>query len=256
MSLELVRLGLTPAAMFASSGETLQVSEVLYRKPVLVLRGRFRPPTLVHQNLQRQALAEFSSEPDVDEAAVTSILEMTLQDLSDDGEIDVQDFVDRVDLLGAADYTVLISSYTEYYRLASYLGRNTSERIGLALGLDALRKIFDESYYGDLEGGLPEAIGRLFKRNVKLYVHPKLDPETGVLTTADDIEFPGALDGLYRYIAGQGFVQALQGFERDELHIDADDVLARIRSGDSSWEKMVPPRVADVIRKNHLLGCT
>jgi hypothetical protein len=254
MSLELVRLGLTPAAMFASSGETLQVSEALYRKPALVLRGRFRPPTLVHQNLHKQALAAFSSELEVEETAVISILEMTLQDLSEDGEIDVQDFVDRVDLLGAADYTVLISSYTEYYRLASYLGRNTSERIGLALGLDALRKIFDESYYDDLEGGLAEAIGRLFKRNVKLYVHPRLDPESGALATADDIEFPGALDGLYRYIAGQGFIQALQGFERSELQIDADDVLARIRSGDATWETMVPARVAELIRKKRLFG--
>jgi hypothetical protein len=255
MSLELVRLGLTPSALFAASGETLQVSEVLYKKPVLVLRGRFRPPTVVHQHLYRQALEQFSGEPEVDGSAVVSILEMTLQDLGEDGEIDVQDFVDRVDILAAANYTVLISSYAEYYRLAEYLGRNTTERIGLALSVSSLRKIFDESYYGALEGGLLEATGRLFKRNVKLYVQPELDRETNEITTVDNIAFAAALGELYRYVANQGFVEALQGFEESELRVHADDVLALIRAGDPSWETLVPQKVVDVIRAKNLLGC-
>ena len=45
MSLRLVQLGLTGAAMFSADGKVLQPSEVLYKKPVLVERGSFRPVT-------------------------------------------------------------------------------------------------------------------------------------------------------------------------------------------------------------------
>ena len=90
---------------------------------------------------------------------------------------------------------------------------------------------------------------------MKLYVYPELDGESDTLTTADDIELVDGLDGLYRYAAEHGFVETLQGFERDNLHIQSDDVLHRIRAGDFSWEQMVPAKAAEVIRRKRLLGC-
>jgi len=45
MSLQLVEQGLTDAAMFTAAGEVVQPSEVLYKKPILVERGSFRPVT-------------------------------------------------------------------------------------------------------------------------------------------------------------------------------------------------------------------
>ena len=45
ISLQLVAHGLTDAAMFTAAGEVVQPSEVLYKKPVLVERGSFRPAT-------------------------------------------------------------------------------------------------------------------------------------------------------------------------------------------------------------------
>src|SRR6202522_135430 len=43
MGLKLVQLGLSGAAMFGPSGEVLQPSEVLRKRPILVERGSFRP---------------------------------------------------------------------------------------------------------------------------------------------------------------------------------------------------------------------
>ena len=45
MALQLVRQGLTEAAMFTAKGEAIQWAEVLYKKPVLVQRGSFHPVT-------------------------------------------------------------------------------------------------------------------------------------------------------------------------------------------------------------------
>jgi len=43
------------------------------------------------------------------------------QDLTDGGQIDHLDFLDRVDILGALGKTVLISNFAEFHRLAAYL---------------------------------------------------------------------------------------------------------------------------------------
>ena len=48
MALKLVQLGLSGAAMFGPDREVLQPSEVLHKKAVLVERGSFRPPTDVN----------------------------------------------------------------------------------------------------------------------------------------------------------------------------------------------------------------
>ncbi|HUE37868.1 MAG TPA: hypothetical protein VMR29_00080 [Candidatus Binatia bacterium] len=45
MSLQLVEQGLTDATLLTADGEVVQRSEVLYRRPILVERGSFRPVT-------------------------------------------------------------------------------------------------------------------------------------------------------------------------------------------------------------------
>jgi hypothetical protein len=65
MSLKLVELGLSGAAMFASDGEVLQPSEFFYRKPILVERGSFRPVCNVNIDMLRCAHEKFSQLPSV-----------------------------------------------------------------------------------------------------------------------------------------------------------------------------------------------
>jgi len=49
-------------------------------------------------------------------------------------------------------------------------------------------------------------------------------------------------------------IQELRGFDEKCLPIFSRDVLARIRSGDASWETLVPPQVARLIKERHLFG--
>ena len=95
----------------------------------------------------------------------------------------MHDFLARADVLAACGMTVLISDYFEYYRLAAYLARNTSRKLGVVMGAGSLRELFDEQYYADLDGGILESFGRLFKNDLKLYVYPLLDQQTGELVT-------------------------------------------------------------------------
>ena len=254
MSLKLVQLCLTPAAVFTATGETLQVSELLYGKPVLVQRGRFRPPTLVNEDMQQGALAHFREDPEVEDGAVVSLMEMTLPDLSVGGDIQLGDFLDRIEALAAGPFTVLISNYVPYFRLAEYLARNTREPIGIALGIRNVKDIFDEKYYQDLGGGILEATGRLFKSQVRLFVYPELDAESGELVSADSLEIASDINLIYRYLVENGSIRAIRGFDPENLQIYSDDVLERIRSGDPSWQEMVPSAVAQAIQSRKLLG--
>lgn len=254
VSLKLVQLGLTSAAMFTADGEVVQASEVLHKKNILVERGTFRPPTKVTLDMLQCAQAQFVQEPGVRGEELLVLMEMTLHNLLDGGTIRPRDFFDRVDLLGTMGKTVLISNYGAYHRLAAYLFRYTKQKIGIVMGLPSLREIFDEKYYTDLEGGILESFGRLFKNELKLYVYPYRDPATGSIITAGNLLVEPHLRHLYGYLIENHFIQGLREYRPDYLPIFSPDVLTRLRSGDSQWEQMVPPEVARLIKERRLLG--
>lgn len=254
MSLRLVQLGLSEAAMFASDDRVLQPSEVLHKKPVLVQRGSFRPLTNVHVDIQKTAHELFCAEPDVNEAEVVSLLEITMSNLRAEGEIDLGDFIDRVDVLCATGLTVLISDYSEYYRLAEFLCRYTSERIGLALGASTLQELFQERYYEALDGLALEAASRLFKRKVKLYVYPALAGDGSTVWRCSNLTVPPEMAKLYEFLLERCFLVDLEKANTDYLPIRSVDVLGQIRSGDEAWEQKVPDMVVDLVKQRGLFG--
>ena len=187
MSLELVQHGLTDAAMFTADGRVVQPSDVLHKKCVLIERGSFRPVTKVTVDMLKCAQAQFVQEPGVQGEGVVVLFEMTLKNLREDDAINPQDFLDRADILAALGKTVLISNYGEYHRLAAYLFRSTRKPIGIVMGVPTLRELFEETYYADLEGGILESFGRLFKNDLKIYAYPLLDSKTNALITAGNL---------------------------------------------------------------------
>jgi hypothetical protein len=254
MALELVRYGLTSAAMFTASGEVVQAAEVLYKKAILVERGSFRPVTRVTLDMLNVARARFVQEPLVQGEPILELMEMTLKNLSDEGVIDYADFLDRVDILGSLGKTVLISNYGEHHRLATYLFRHTKKMIGLVMGVGTLREIFDEKYYTDLEGGILESFGRLFKNALKLYVYPLQETAKGPLITAETLRVAPNLQPLHEYLLKNNGIEGLHDVDKTCLRIFSRKVLAKMRQGDASWEIMVPPQVSRLIKERKLMG--
>lgn len=279
MSLALVQNGLTNAVMFGSGGEVLQPSEVLYKKAILVERGSFRPVTHVNVDMLNCATAQFVQEPNVKGKDVIVLMEITMNNLLAAGELDAADFLSRVDLLADIGFTVLISNYSEYYRLTSYFRRYTKEMIGVAMGINNLLELFNEKYYENLEGGILESFGRLFRNAVRLYIYPmhqeaydkylitgQTTPIHGfvahhafassVLITAKNVHITDHLRNLYDHLLENHYIECIVGFERDSLHIFSRDVLRRIKEGDPTWEDMVPGAVVAAIKKRGLFGYT
>ncbi|MGE0388271.1 MAG: TonB-dependent receptor [Gammaproteobacteria bacterium] len=255
MSLRLVQLGLTGAAMFSAEGRVLQPSEVLRKRPVLVERGRFRPVTHVNLDMIDSALAQFEGENDIAPGETVTLMEITMHNLRCGGtEIDLGDFLARADVLATTGHAVLISDYFEYYRLAEYLARYTSRRIGIAMGAGSLADLFDERYYAHLQGGILESFGRLFKNDLRLYIYPMRDPENGALHTVANLHVGGPLQQLYRFLVERGCVVQLTKYNEEFLRIQSPEVLSCIQRGDMCWESMVPASVAEAIRDGRLFG--
>src|SRR5216110_1971236 len=179
MSLQLVSQGLTDAVMFKADSETVQPAEVFYKKSILIERGSFRPVTYATNDMLDGATQSFLKQAGVTGSDLVVLMEMTLENLLAEGQLDHADFLARVDILGALGLTVLISKFGEYYRLAAYLSRYTNRMVGLVMGVPSLIEILDEKYYLNLEGGILEALGRMFKHGLKLYVYPIIDEKTG-----------------------------------------------------------------------------
>jgi hypothetical protein len=253
-SLQLVEQGLTDAAMFTADGEVVQPSEVLYKKPILVERGGFRPATKVTLDLLERAREQFLQEPGVRGQTPLVLAEMTLRSLSAESHPDHNDFLARADILSALGFDVLISRFEQYYQLAEYLAGYTDGMIGIAVGLPAIRQLGDEKYYAALPGGVLESAGRLFKRSVKMYVHPTRDPVTGQIQTLENAPPPAPWHHLNKLLIEIGRVVPIRSYDESYLSIRTADVLAKITRGDASWESMVPPMVAATIKAKHLFG--
>ena len=254
MSLQLVSQGLTDAIMFTADGETVQPAEVFYKKAILVERGSFRPVTYATNDMLDGARRVFLKESGCSDQELIVLMEMTLENLLSEGQLNHADFLARVDILGALGRTVLVSRFGEYYRLASYLSRYTNKMIGLVMGVPSLMEIFDEKYYLNLEGGILEALGRMFKGGLKLYVYPIIDEETGGIVTATQISVAPNLRSLFQYLIDNRFIQEITDYNPKYLRIYPPEALAKLQAGDSGWESMVPPEVVQIIKKREFFG--
>jgi hypothetical protein len=81
-----------------------------------------------------------------------------------------------------------------------------------------------------------------------------LEKSTGNLVTVSNLGVPGKLEKLYGYLVDSGLIKQLENVNRDCLHIFSRDALNRIRAGDPTWEAMVPPAVAAIIKDRRFLG--
>src|SRR6266404_1984544 len=257
MALKLVQLGLSGAAMFGPNREVLQPSDELHNKAVLVERGSFRPTTHVNLDMLNCALEKFKQDPACAGKQILPLMELTMRNLLAGGkDVDRRAFLARAELLAACGMTVLISDYFEYHRLAAYLAWRTKERIGVVMGLPSVSELFDEKYYAELPGGILENFGRLFKNDLKVYVYPLQRQEGDELQTIRTLKVNPELQLLYDYLVRRGSFVQRDNFNPEYLSIFSRDVLKRIASGDESWDEMVPPQVAAIIRERGFFGYT
>ncbi len=253
MSLQLVKNNMTDAVMFAPDGNNVLPAKILYKKNILALRGSFRPVTKVNIDMYEKSYDMFVKENKVDPNNTQVVFEITLSNLRAEGEIDEQDFMDRAKLLCSLGHTVLISNFQEYYKLVEYFSQYSKNRMGLALGVNNLVDIFDEKYYRHLSGGILEAFGKLFFKDLRVYLYPMVNDD-GTLTDSENLKVHPRMKELYKFFKYNGKVVDITDYDPSILTIFSRIVLKAIADGDDGWEAMLPPGVAKIIKEKSLFG--
>ena len=253
LSLELVKNEMTDAVMFGPDGNNLLPAAALYKKNILALRGRFRPVTKVNEEMYLNSLEIFLNERHVDKKDTIVIFEITMIDLANDGEIDEKDFMDRAKLLGSLGETVLITNFKEYYRLVEYFSQYTKKKIGLTMGVNNLIRVFDPKYYTHLSGGIMEAFGKLFFKNMKIYLYPVLNEEDEIINS-ENLKVHPRMKELYKFLKFNGKVVDLNKYNLKSLKIYSHEVLVKIKENSAGWESLLPKAVASKIKKFNFFG--
>ena len=253
ISLELVRLGMTDAVVFDDTGTNVLPAQVLYKKNILTLRGSYRPITKVNEEMFKKSLKAFLEEKGVKKENTIVLLEITLSNLRSTGDIDDSDYLDRAKLLCSLGHMVMISNFSEYYKLVKYLTRYTKKQLGLTMGVTNLIEIFDEKYYDGVKGGILEAFGNIFKNNMKIYLYPVLDKQKDTVIDSTNLKLEDNMKEFYKYFKVNDKIRDLE-FNKDYLNIFSKDVLKQIKNNTPGWEDKLPEGVPDLIIKKKMFG--
>lgn len=254
LSVQLVSNRMTYATMFDRNGDVQQPSEMLYKKNVMAFRGSFRPITYVGFDMLKTSYSVFKRDEDYEREQTLSLCEITLNNLLEEGELDERDFLDRVDLLNGMGQNVMVSNFREYYKLVSYFSQFKITNLRIVIGIPTFLNVLDRSYYKHLKGGILEAFGKLFVKNMKLYVYPTIDPEIRELITSKNLPLPGDLKYLYRYLIENRKIIDLENVRKEVLPIKSREILKMIKEDKAGWEYKVPVYVEEFIKKNKIFG--
>jgi len=203
--------------------------------------------------MYEKSLKMFLEENKVEKDNTLVVFEITLSNLRSDGEIDERDFMDRAELLCSLGQTVMISNFQEYYKVVEYFANYTKARMGLAMGVNNLVDIFDEKYYRHLSGGILEAFGKLFYRDMKVFLYPMLD-ENGVLMNSGNLKVHPRMKELYKFFKFNGKVVDIADYDPHNLEVFSREVLKMIGQGKTGWEHMLPSGIPEIIKEHHLFG--
>lgn len=255
-SLELVKRRYCQAVMFDPHGKPLRAADNLYKKNLVVLRGSFRPPTLVNLDMLQCGLKLFEQSLSANERKDIVVLpEISMSKLIERGEVDNSDFLARIDLLACLGQSVLISNCETFSELNRYLSSYSKKRLAFVLGVYNLEDILSVDKYKDRPDGLLGAIGELLGHTTELYVYPAADDDdASKLRTLESLNISEEIRHLYNYLLENKKVQEIAGYDESVSGIWSRTVLKMIQDGESGWEKMLPDVVAQLVKKKKLFG--
>ncbi|MCB0472737.1 MAG: TonB-dependent receptor, partial [Flavobacteriaceae bacterium] len=109
-------------------------------------------------------------------------------------------------------------------------------------------------YYRHLSGGILEAFGKLFFKDLKVYLYPLKEEGTGQIITSENLKVHPRMKELYKFFKYNGKMQDIKHYNPEYLDIMSREVLQKIAQGEEGWEEMLPEGIADIIKDHRLFG--
>lgn len=253
LTFKVIKHKLAEVAMYSKHGRSIHASEFLWKKDLMVVRGHFKPPTNVSQDVFESGLKQFTKEDEVEDDRAVIMAELTLNNLKEKGGIDEKDFLQRSDALCAMGYNVIISNCDNHQVLVNYLSDLNIGKLGLVIGVKELYMIIDEKFHNNQDGRLLVAFGELFNRNITVYVYPAYLRKGKELVSAKTLIVPEGIHFLYKHLIDAGQIVEIENYNREQLDIMPWNILDSIKKKEA-WEHLVPAEVEKVIKEKGLFG--
>ena len=251
MALRLIECGLTNAVVLSPNNQVEQVSEVLFQKNALVLRGNFSPLTNVHLDMLSSAERNFSRDFEIKNKDLIIFNELSMHHLIKDGDaLNKKDFLDRVDTMLSTGNKALITNFFLFSDLKKYLRSKTKQAIGLILGGSLLPRLFEAQHYTQMEGGLLQGIAELFDDKTKLYIYPQKHKNEFI--TSQNFQHEKEVHYLVQHLLQNQKLRDLVGCSEAHIEHHSLDVLKLIQNNDPSWKNYVPKTVIKLIEERKL----
>jgi|TARA_B110000459_G_scaffold63125_1_gene70798 hypothetical protein len=248
----LVKMGFTNATIFGPNRMMYQAKDFLYKKNIMVMRGRFRPMTLVNEDMLENGKKSFVQDG-VDENDFTVLSEMTLSNLYKGAEDQSRkDFLDRAEILCSLGHNVMVSNFHEHHKLVEYLSECKTKKIGIVIGVLNLLKIYGLSNNEDHSKKVLNSFGQLFAHDVTMYAYPYQRYKNGEIISAKNLQTYPEIEHLHQHFLSNGYIKDICEFDEDKLQIFSDEIIQQIKAGQDDWVDKVPEKVAFLIKKNCL----
>ena len=255
ISLYLIKHKMSLVTMFDTDSNSIHASEFLYKESLMVVRGNFRPPTIVTLDAIESSYQQFKNEIKVEDDKLNLMLEMTMDYLKDEnGNIDEKDFLDRADMLNALGHKVLLSDCINHQMLINYLSDYKISHLGLVIGIRELQNIIVDKFNNNQDGRLLVAFGELFSQNISIYAYPAQEENSNEILTTENMTVPEGIKFLYQYLLDSKQIVPVLNSKIENLHIYPSDVLKKIKDNISGWEAQVPNALVKLIKEKSLFG--
>jgi hypothetical protein len=252
LAVQLVKNKMTRSIMFDKNGMVQQPSDMLYKKNVLAFRGSFMPVTYIAKDILNKSMALFTLDEDYEHDNTLSFCELSINNILSKGEVDEQDFLNRVDMLVSIGQNVMISDLPEYYKLVDFFSQFKMNKLRIVMGIPTFEKVLNKKYYKNLRGGILEAVGIMFPSNMKLYIYPTRNPDSMDIITSEDIYMDADVRLIFEYLKNNRMILDIRSEMINQLHVTTREVNKMIVTGDRKWEKYVPISVCKIIKDRKL----
>ncbi|EJF52273.1 hypothetical protein SapgrDRAFT_0529 [Saprospira grandis DSM 2844] len=253
--LSLVEQKLTDVAVFDKKGQPVHISEFLYKKNLLLVRGNYNPSTLLSLDMIRASAAQFRADFSRRAMDCFVMTEMTLHSLQgEENTTDEKNFLERARLLNYLGQYVMITDCDRYHKLIQYAFDYRIQHLGLVLENNLLLSLLSGKYERNKDGRLLTAFGEVFTRSVTLYAYPELKEGSGELLQTHNLPIPEGMRNLYQHLLDQRQIRDVEGYNEDVLHIRSREALRKIQAAEEGWEAMLSDRVARYIQERGAFG--
>ena len=172
LTVSLLRKGLASAILFDVNQNPLPPTEFFHKRPILLERGSFRALHHMFPDLVDSCKSQLRGISDSKDQEAVYVLELTLNNILRAQQSTDDEVLTVVEQLCKFGHNILVSNYSEFFRLTEYLRRFSHAPIGFIVSANLLPLLLEDERYKLLEGGVLEASARLFHQNVKLLTYP------------------------------------------------------------------------------------